>query len=146
MPRRGPPPLIRARTIRYLLDTRGRSRNPRVGFLQSGASVVVHMRPDTLFRAECAEAIEGIDYDLFALEAAWVGFRPMFRSARPAREFLEQLRWPSDGPLDGDLTFNSSNSEMFSICDAATAISVRVRNVSDRPARFAVWLAGKAVF
>ena len=139
------PPPVQAVPYEFVLDSEkcyscGQSK-PEIA---PDETRTVNVVPQVYFRAESAASIGGIDYSAFMVEELRVGQRQQLASPRNAIVLLERLREESDhSPA-------LRRGEHFvpwrlDVCQPALYISMVVRNVSDRPQRFAIKLKGKAI-
>lgn len=109
--------------------------------IEPGIERTIPVPPQCLFRAESAETIEGVDYSAFVVTGTFVGIVSQYPPGeRPAAELLQQLRRASDR-AEGEVT----REGCFKSCQIGLYLTLRVRNVSDRPQRFAIKLVGTAI-
>ena len=110
--------------------------------IQPGETRSVGVTPWCLFRAGTAGRVDGIDYAAFEVEAILVGPRGQINGRRAASVLFEHLRMNSD--LD-ECEKNRENPHALDTCQHAVHIGMLVKNISDRPQRFAIKLRGKAI-
>lgn len=105
--------------------------------LQPGEIRSVTSLPQVLFRAEQARLDSGIDPEAFAAEAAFVGAASQWAPGnRCLTDVIQQLRRSSD---------STKGRPAFDACQAGLHLTMRIRNVSDRPQHFRLALYGLAV-
>lgn len=124
--------------------------------IQPGETRFVHHMTQVHFRAELAQAVEGVDLGAFEVEQAFVGSllqfrgRPEHPARRRATVLLEGLRLRGDLSSrgeDGDEKHLASGEDKFPFdtCKAVLTLGLQVTNRSDKAQRFAIKLVGKAL-
>lgn len=96
-----------------------------------------------VFRADYAVAAQGVDYEAFEVEQVLLGNWEQFEPGthRRASELLVNLRRPSDYREDRG---RKQRDGALDACEVGLYITLRIRNVSDRPQHFAIKLIGQA--
>ncbi len=130
---------IRLRPVPHTI-TLGQDDDKQGVIVAPGGECSATCTPCVLFRADRAEPVDGIDYEAFEVLDAHVGPSPQIRNPRPMLEVFKKLRLPSDYREDDSDV--QKQTGRFNTCAIGHDITLRVRNVSDRPERFAVQLVG----